>query len=455
MVEWSNGHSAITERQKRYAEQHCFGDVILSSRGVCYCTHCKTSWKSSANGKAVCPHCGKQLDVVEHKRKYTMVAYFMVFTTVNKMQVAKWYQVRRFVKFGDLADTYDFRHVGTEFLTDKGRRYSVELPRCPMCWERDRWSFYGDQELRKYNVFSRYLYAQATYYERIMPIFKRNGFKTDRQFEGEEMNIMQQLLCNPSFESWLKIGHWGVVLDWLRLANVYEYSCHHSQTKPKFSEAQRTAIKLANRNHIVFDTKEKWLDFNDYLKDLIILGKDIHNPSILFPKDFQEAHRKAYEKVTRIRERERARQENERMVRTVLHDQNKVKWLDEYAAKFSDMMLENGEFTVKPLINISDFNAEAEHMHHCIRTYYGKINTLLLSIEHCGKKCETAEVYLVGRGSIIQCRGVGNKPSEYHDTIVEMLEGFMKEFLRRYTTDNKQCNLPVLANFYKQYQIAI
>ena len=50
-----------------------------------------------------------------------------------------------------------------------------------------------------------------------------------------------------------------------------------------------------------------------------------------------------------------------------------------------------------------------------------------------------------------------NAPSEYHDAIVKMLEGFMSEFMKRYKAkaDKQQTNLPVLASLYKQYQTVI
>ena len=132
-----------------------------------------------------------------------------------------------------------------------------------------------------------------------------------------------------------------------------------------------------------------------------------------------------------------------------------AEWLAQYAACFGDMQLQCCKFTIRPLVSRGDFILEADRMHHCIETYYGKRNTLLLSIEHNGKKCETAEINLLGTGRLVQCRGVCNQPSDYHNEIVGILNDFMPEFERRFNKPFKQQTLPVPISHYQHYSIAI
>lgn len=455
MVEWANDHSTLTEAQLNYARRHCFNDVILSSRHSCLCTHCKGTWstRDEVSGTITCPSCGKKLNVIEHKIKIDFSAYYSVFTTVNNMQVCSWYLVMR-----DVSKDIDYCsaiHVGTEFLTERGKRYSVELPRFTMCWEKDKWCYDKPKELRKRSVFQRYIVSNADYYVKVLPILKRNGFKC-RMLEGRTFDAMQELLVNNEYESWAKCGHYAVMRDWL-IRVSYDY--HGKRMHSGMSDTERNLIKMANRKHIRFDKKEKWADYKDFYKDLEYMGKDVHNPSVLFPSDFQKAHAelsaKADARRLRERERENARIEHERMERQVKFDERKQRWIANYSARFSDMFLTNGDFSIRPLISMADFDAEAERMHHCIRTYYGKVNTLLVTIEYCGMKCETAEISLSNKGDIIQCRGVCNKPSAYHNDIVAMLESYMNEFLKRATMELKpQNNLPVLAKHYQPFKIA-
>lgn len=443
MVEWAKAHTALTPRQEQYANKHCFWETALVSRGKCYCTKCKGVWRDKeAENKTtlVCPHCGKKLEVTAHKTHISMGAYFSVFTTVDGMQVCKWYLGDRTCK-NDGTEEFLYHHVGTEFLSEDGKLNSVEIARATMAWQRDLWSFGSELQVRRYSFFKSYITGNASYYERVLPIMKKRGFKTDRAYEGVEMCIMQETLTDTQLESLVKIGHVGVVLDYLRFGW-------------RFTDDERTAIKLANRHHVLFDSRDKWTDYKDYIRALREMGKDIHNPAILFPKDFQKAHQELHEKVMAKREREAREEERQRKIAEQQAKKERRIWIDKYAAKYTGMELRSDAFVIKPLISRAEFKAEGKTMHHCIETYYGKPNTLLLSIEHDGNKCETAEIFLKN-AEIKQCRGCCNQPSQYHDIIVKLLKRFMNEFVRRYKADIKQNTLPILASHYKTYQKAI
>lgn len=456
IVKWTNAFDGPTPKQAAYAMRHCFEDEILESRGRCLCTACKHTWhiKDTSENNLKCPHCGKTLRVTHHKQKAKWYAYFTVLTTKANMQVVMWYLVRRTISKSE--DDFEFAHVGSEWIREDGKRYSVELPRFTMCWRKDQWIYGSEMELRKSSMFARYLASSATCCVRVLPKLKRNGWKRTAQFAGSETEVMRNLLGNKEFESWFKIGHYGVCWDWLRReSNHYHYWSTRAQMQPN----ELTLIKLANRKHIVFDTKNKWLDYLDYLKDLEYMQQDTHNPQILFPQDFQAAHQQMAERANRKRQREgeiRQRVQNiEFMKRQAERDKEKQAWIAKYAQNFGGMLLANGDFTIMPLISMADFQAEAAHMHHCIATYYGKVNTLLLSIEHEGKKCETAEINLLGMGKIIQCRGVNNQSSDYHDEIVKILNGYMAELVKRFHKPAIQPTLPVPISYYRQFQMAI
>lgn len=457
IVKWTNAFDGPTPKQAAYARRHCFDDDILESRGRCLCTACKHTWhiKDTSVNNLKCPHCGKTLNVVHHKQKLNSYNYFTVLTTKANMQVVMWYLVKRTVSKTE--DNFEFAHVGSEWIREDGKRFSVELPRFTMCWRKDQWIYGSEMELRRCSMFARYLASSASYCVRVLPKLKRNGWKKKSQFVGYETEVMRNLLSNKSFESWFKIGHYGVCWDWMRReSNHYNYWSTKAEMLPK----ELTLIKLANRKHIVFDTKDKWLDYLDYLKDLEYMQQDIHNPQILFPENFQEKHMFWQGRAQRKRDREEARRIEQQNIQAMQRKAEKDKavkvWIEKYVQCFSGMRLLNGDFTILPLITMDDFKCEASHMHHCIVTYYGKADTLLLSIEHDGKKCETAEINLLGMGKIIQCRGVNNQSSDYHDEIVKILQSFMDVFLKRYKRYTpKNINLPVPVSYYRQFPIAI
>ena len=456
IVRWTNESDGPTPKQAAYARRHCFSDLILESRGTCLCTACKHTYrtKDTLAIKEECPHCGKTLKVFHNHRKYTQREYFTVLTTKANMQVVEWYVATRTVGRSD--DNVCFAHVGSEWIRQDGKRFSVELPRFTMSMNKDQWIYGVPMQLRKSSTFSRYCGTIATYCVRILPILKRNGWKNIPMFISFNTEVMRNLLFNKHFESWFKVGHYGACLKWLHIEN--DYFCRYT-TKPVATDNMLTLIRLANRRHYVFDTLEKWKDHLDYMYDLRYMNQDIHNPQILFPDDFQAAHRLWSERARRKRNREaelvQRQYDIEQMERKAMSDSQIKAWTSKYAQCFGDMHLISGNFTILPLVSMRDFEDEAAHMHHCIATYYGKLNTLLLSIEHDGQKCETAEVSLVGKGMLMQCRGVNNQPSEYHNDIVDILKGFMAEFIRRFNKPVAQPTLPVPMSFYRQFQIAI
>ncbi len=450
MARWANTHRGISLQQQRHAQKHLFNDVVLRAYKTCYCTNCRHTWKSEAVGEAKCPNCGKTLKVLEHSKSTLMRAYYSVYTTTRNLQVCKWYVVDR--KVGRGYDNYNFTLVGMEFIDENGKLTSVELPRNPMSYIKDQWCGCNGLEVRQRSFFRKYIGCTESYHQRITPKLKRNGF----DYRVDNVFTMMALLSNATFESIYKCGHLEIIRD-----IIHRMTCDYwtyDKCKVSITEAEKVVVKLANRKHIVFDEPDMWRDMQDYLNDLMYLGKDFHNPSVLFPKDFQKTHQLVSNQADKRRRREadrrEAERERQRLLTEAAKEKEKIEWLSKYCKQFTNAEWHSGDFTIKPLITMEEFEQEAAHMHHCIRTYYGKINTLLVSIECRGKKCETAEIDLTGLGMIIQCRGVNNQPSIYHNKIVKILKELMSTFLARMDAEISTNTLPVLVKHY-QYQIAI
>lgn len=452
LLKWSNSLPPITERQKKYAFKHCLEHLVLESQKHCYCTECGHDWTYKKGSYrlekrdliAKCPHCGKEHKVLHNKRQYSDRTYFCVVSTKEHYQYIRWYMIRRTVS--KQRYEHKFWTVGIEWINEKGRRFTFERNRAFYGYCIDLWSYCPKLEQRKKSTFARWLSPSATFYQSILPILKRNGWKRDHKFADMESIFMQKLLSDPHFESWYKIGHRAVCISYVvNICMTMRRTANYV-----FSEEHKRLIKLANRNNVIFDTIDKWNNFLNYIEELKECGQDIYNPKISFPKDFQAAHHLWHQRAQKRRaERQRIEDERRNRERAIIkckQNEKKAKWIAEYAQRFKDMYITDNGFTIKPLITMEDFEKEHEHMHHCIVTYYGKFDTLLLSIEHDNKKYETAEISLLN-GQIVQCRGVNNQPSQFHDDIVTMLKSYMKEFIQRY--NKKLVTLPVLASHYK------
>ena len=71
-------------------------------------------------------------------------------------------------------------------------------------------------------------------------------------------------------------------------------------------------------------------------------------------------------------------------------------------------------------------------MHHCVYTsaYYSRPDSLILTAQIGGQHIETVEVSLKTI-QVVQSRGVCNKPTEYHDRIINLVERNMDLIRRR------------------------
>lgn len=434
----------LTEKQVEYAKKNCFSNTAIESRGRIVCTQCGHKWKPKDADKVeevVCPHCKRRLSVTHHKAAYEEWSYLLITKQIDD------YQAFRFIRFRKKTTPNQIYHwyhdVGTAFMDMKGNITEFTLSRFTMGYIVDAWSFDSNIELRGTQTLLR-LYNDAMICKSVHPILKRNGWN-GKLYEKDALCVTKKLLSDPKFESLWKIGQFGICNYMLR---------HYYRKKNEW--AIERIIKLANRHGKIFKTLHEWLDRLDYVDDLIELGKDISNPKILFPENFQEEKMRINDKVHQKREREERERKAKQEMEEAERERKKKEWLQNYKLKFNGLSITSNGLVVTPLITKQDFENEYKELRHCIRSYYGKIDSLLVSISYENKKMETAEINLKDY-SIIQCRGKFNKPSEKHNEIMQMLESNMRivkaynkrKFVKKAKDESKQTpvatpNLPAI-----------
>lgn len=425
-----------TERQKEYAKKHCFIDTMIESRGRVVCTHCGHSWRPEGADKlkaASCPHCGHVANIQHNKAAYKECEYFVITRKVDDYQAFQFFQIRKQAKKGSICHWgYE---VGTMFLDMNGKQTFFCRNRFTMSWLMDAWSWDSDIELRNSNILDR-LGVGALWVSSIHPTLKRNGWN-GKLFHHDCTHTPRHLLTNPQFESLWKIGQYGICESIMR----WGWNRHGLTT-----EETNRVIRLCNRHGKIFKTQEEWNDLLDYVSDLKYLERDFGNPKILFPENFQEEkmriNNKRHEKERAIAREAAAR----RAIEEAERDKKKKEWVRTYQRRFKDLHITADGFTIKALLTRQDFDDEWKALHHCIRSYYGKLDTLLLSISVNDQKTETAEISLKDY-SICQCRGVNNQPSAQHDQIIQLLTAQMKVFKayneRKFVKKEKQAEKAV------------
>lgn len=407
-----------TEKQKEYAKTHCFDDWMIESRGRVVCTHCGHSWRPKGADKleaASCPHCGHIAKIQHNKAVYKETEYFVISRKAGEYQAFQFFLVKKYAKANKI--NYWSNEVGTMFLDMQGGRTFFSLGRFSMSYIMDAWSWGSEIELRSSDVLDR-LGVGALLTTSMHPTLKRNGWN-GKLFHNDCTHTPRHLLTDPQFESLWKIGQYGICESmmswgWQRCDGMTE-------------DDRNRVIRLCNRYGKIFKTREEWGDLMDYVSDLKFLNRDFGNPKILFPENFQDEkmriNNKRHEKERAIAREAAAR----RAIEEAERDKKKNEWVRTYQRRFKDMCINADGFTIRPLLTRDDFNDEYKAMNHCIRTYYGKIDRLLISISVDGKKTETAEIDLKSY-EVLQCRGANNQPSAHHDQIIQLLYSHIKVF---------------------------
>ena len=192
------------------------------------------------------------------------------------------------------------------------------------------------------------------------------------------------------------------------------------------------AAKIAMRYGYKFQCPE-WSDLIDMLK---YLGKDLHNPYYVCPKDLIAMHdkmtvmaankrKRLSEKMAAARQLGKEREELRRLEK----QKEMIKFYPKKRKKFFGLIIEGKGIEIRTLQSVQEFMDEGAAMCHCVfaNGYYDMSkhpNSLIMSAKIDGKRVETIEVDLKDY-KIVQSRGKHNSVTSYHDTIVGLVNDNM------------------------------
>ena len=155
------------------------------------------------------------------------------------------------------------------------------------------------------------------------------------------------------------------------------------------------------------------------------LGKDIHSPKYVCPENLQEAHDTAQRKLQTKQDKEAEARRRQKAI------ENEERF-QALKAPFFGITFTDGVIQVKVLESVQEYLEEGKALHHCVFTneYYLKKQSLILSARIDGKRIETIEVSLETM-KVIQCRGLQNKNTEYHDRIIDLVNRNIRQIQSR------------------------
>ena len=241
--------------------------------------------------------------------------------------------------------------------------------------------------------------------KKLLPIYRRNGLGQRMHYNISANDAFINLLTESKMETLIKAKQTSLLIGF----------CHGLRVQIK---QYWPSIKIALRHKYTIKDVNSWID---HLMMLEEMKKDLRNPKLICPDDFQKSHREL------IIKKEKFDKKN-----LILKMKKEQKEYEKNKGRFFGLKFEEGNIEIKVLESIKEFKEEADKHKHCVFAgkYYNKRDSLILSAMVNGKKTETIELSLPDL-NIVQSRGKFNQPSKYNSQIVHLVNRNMKEIKKR------------------------
>ena len=370
--------------------------------GMCTCMKCGHEWLETRNGMCLCPECGTQINIKDTKERVIRdKSYFNVITTKEDYQVVRMFLMIVEMRKGMKAKPA-YLEIGSYWIDPKGNTTVVGLQRTLGLYI-DSFAFGSPLEIRRDNEAFQHISDEWVYPRiKVTDTIKRNGFKGCCH-AMHPVTLFQQLLTNPKAETLMKSNE----------IELLHYLCLH----PKEVNEYWNTIKIARRTGYKFKDAKTWFD---YIKMLECMGRDLHSPSLVAPKDLKHAHDEYVEKVNRQRMKEQ-RESNRKKAEADQAEFEKLK------GRFIGLAMTDGTIVLHTLNSVAEYYDEGTKQHICVGSagYYLKADTLVFTATIEGKTIATVEISLKDY-SIIQCRAFANQVCEYAEQIADIINANKK-----------------------------
>lgn len=413
MIELSKKLPDISDTQVQYARQNCFEHVAKRTKsGVITCLDCGHSWQSkqtlidSVCGM-ICPNCKKKLKICD-TRKFCFAdrQYFCIITTGGGFQVLRFFHIDYHVKAGEKAHYFHSETV-QRWIAPDGKNANVARLR-PGGYYGDRWNHYSALEIRSLQMYHNI--RPVCFYPRVklIPELQRSGFNGDFH-QLSPCDMFLTLLSDSRAETLLKAKQ----IDLLKFFAVRNFD-RITDFWP--------SVKICIRNGYTVSDASNWVDYVNLLR---FFGKDLHSATYVCPADLTAEHDRYVRKKRELQERERREQARVKALENEL-------LFHEMKSRFFGLQFSDGVIQVRMLESVAEIVLEGDMMCHCIFTneYHLKPDSLILSACVDGQKVETVE-FSLSKMEVIQCRGKYNQTTEYHSSIIELINRNIREIKKR------------------------
>ena len=384
----------------------------VTKSGVVTCLNCMDKFKlpkGYRKKKITCPCCGKEIMLTERRvQRVFDQFYFTILNTIEEFQVVQNYLCTASFR-PKKGNSITYFEVDRTFVDRDLNFYTITRSRLM----NGTISFSSDMEIRDRFFFP--ITSGVYPGSRVLPFFKKRGLKNSL-FNYNSKNkccvisLIDDLSRNSIVETLIKSGYVRLYMETQRSLYTMNRSFDSYAVQSYWP-----SIKIAIRNKYHAFDWGVWFDHLNMLRDE---DKDLRNAHYVCPRNLKLEHQKLIDKARKLREKE----EQERKIEQMLKDQEAEKEFIERIKKFKDLMIAERDISITPLKDLEDFKNESDALKHCVfaSKYYKKKDSLILSARINGKRTETIE-YNLQTKEVVQCRGLQNGNSKYHEKILKTL----------------------------------
>lgn len=392
----------LTAHQQKYAFDKCFDHYGFKNCENIHCMDCGATFQAVNELSPVkCPECKARLVVTEtKKRSDKQDRIFCLIDSFKRFQVIRFFLIKKesTLKYGSFHSDYEAMQV---WITPEGKHTTRSL--LPIMFG-GGWNLTSFLEIRReyYKLNADAIYPKM----KVIPTLKRNGF-SGYFHSCLPIELFRSLLSSSTAETLFKANQIELFKHF-----IPHFISSNSGAIHKFNTDLWPSIKICIRNNYIVPDAGMWID---HLETLNTLGKDLLNPKYVCPDNLMEAHTHYTEKLREI-EREKDLEEQKEKI------EKEQKIYEKKKNKFFNIKISDGNIEIIVLDHVREFLIEGDILQHCVFTneYYKKPESLILSARKGSERLETIEVDLK-KLEVVQSRGLQNKSSEYHDTIIDLV----------------------------------
>lgn len=408
----------ITETQKQYAIEHCFvpqGIIRGKKSKECICLECGATFEMDTLldhlAGIECPNCGKKLEIEfsRRKRMKKIRSSFQIVTTKKEYQVIRMFYLSK-ITVPLYPAIYEINEVVQRYIQPNKKDIIMARPRTLGLYI-DSYIFHKPMSIKIETDYTPYDVSADIVYPRwkVLQVVKRNGFCQELKKHCPKI-VIKNLLDDNLFETLVKVKRFDIVRN-LDLSFIHNYW---------------SQIKMIVRKKYYPTDYQMW---EDTIKMASINGFDAMSPKYVLPENLEKIHDSLVKKINKKKEKEEIERQRA----------NDVKYRKFYG-ELLNIVIEQGDIKIAPLQCYKDFYEEGVEMHHCVKTYFLKKESLILSAKKGDKRIATIELKMKDF-SINQCRGCCNKQPEEYNVICNIINTNKNIFSKSLRRKNDICSV--------------